>query len=125
MVKTRSISPIFTRSAVSLQRTTKKMREIQSQLPPEYEDHGWIWLFLRKPAATGNRKIVTGIVHEPSWLRLIEHTLIGLHDPASCGWSLSACSPALSISSVEFQRSNFQSSRMMHTFPLCPPAANS
>ena len=38
------------------QATTKKMREIESQLPPESENHGWIWLFLRKPAAAGDRK---------------------------------------------------------------------
>jgi hypothetical protein len=38
------------------QATTQKMREIQSQLPPEYENHGWIWLFLRKPATSGDGK---------------------------------------------------------------------
>ena len=27
-----------------------KMQELNAQLPAEYENHGWIWLFLRKPA---------------------------------------------------------------------------
>jgi hypothetical protein len=29
---------------------TKKMQELYKKLPPEYENHGWVWLFLRKPA---------------------------------------------------------------------------
>jgi hypothetical protein len=33
-----------------LQETRQKMQELQSQLPAESEYHGWIWLFLRKPA---------------------------------------------------------------------------
>ena len=33
-----------------LQEASQKMQELQSQLPAEYENHGWIWLFLRKPA---------------------------------------------------------------------------
>ena len=32
-----------------LQETSQKMQEIRSQLPAEYENHGWVWLFLRKP----------------------------------------------------------------------------
>ncbi len=28
----------------------EKMQELQARLPQEYEMHGWIWLFLRKPA---------------------------------------------------------------------------
>jgi hypothetical protein len=28
----------------------KRMQELQAKLPPEYENHGWVWLFLRKPA---------------------------------------------------------------------------
>jgi len=27
---------------------TTRMRELRDQLPPEYENHGWVWLFLRK-----------------------------------------------------------------------------
>lgn len=27
-----------------------KMQQLQSELPREYESHGWVWLFLRKPA---------------------------------------------------------------------------
>jgi VCBS repeat protein len=27
-----------------------KMQELRSRIPPEYENHGWVWLFLRKPA---------------------------------------------------------------------------
>ena len=27
----------------------ERMSRIQSEIPPEYEDHGWVWLFLRKP----------------------------------------------------------------------------
>ena len=28
----------------------RQMQEINGKLPPEYENHGWVWLFLRKPA---------------------------------------------------------------------------
>lgn len=28
--------------------TMEKMRAIQQKLPPEYESHGWVWLFVRK-----------------------------------------------------------------------------
>lgn len=28
----------------------QESRELRSQLPPDYENHGWIWLFLRRPA---------------------------------------------------------------------------
>ena len=28
----------------------RQMRELRAKLPPEYEEHGWVWLFLRKPA---------------------------------------------------------------------------
>jgi hypothetical protein len=28
----------------------KRMSEVRGKLPPEYENHGWIWLFLRKGA---------------------------------------------------------------------------
>jgi hypothetical protein len=36
---------------------TERMRALQAKLPPEYENHGWVWLFLRKPAElkTGSR----------------------------------------------------------------------
>jgi hypothetical protein len=30
----------------------KRLEEIQHKLPPEYEDHGWVWLFVRKPAGS-------------------------------------------------------------------------
>src|SRR5262249_28049245 len=33
-----------------LQESRQKMQELQSQLQAESEYHGWIWLFLRKPA---------------------------------------------------------------------------
>jgi hypothetical protein len=29
-----------------------KMPELRKSVPPEYEDHGWIWLFLRAPKVT-------------------------------------------------------------------------
>ena len=29
-----------------------KMFAVRQKLPPEYENHGWVWLFLRKPADT-------------------------------------------------------------------------
>jgi hypothetical protein len=32
-----------------LQEVSKKMNELHEKLPPEYENHGWVWLFLRKP----------------------------------------------------------------------------
>ena len=28
--------------------TVDNMQTLDSQLPPEYETHGWVWLFLRK-----------------------------------------------------------------------------
>jgi hypothetical protein len=27
----------------------RKMSDLRQKLPPEYENHGWVWLFLRKP----------------------------------------------------------------------------
>src|SRR5262249_43957934 len=33
-----------------LQEVRQKMHELQEKLPAEYENHGWVWLFLRKPA---------------------------------------------------------------------------
>jgi hypothetical protein len=33
-----------------LQEVSRKMQELQENLPPEFETHGWVWLFLRKPA---------------------------------------------------------------------------
>jgi hypothetical protein len=35
-----------------LQTLLDKMQEIRKKLPVEYENHGWVWLFLRKPAVT-------------------------------------------------------------------------
>lgn len=32
------------------QDVSKRMQELNAKLPPEYENHGWVWLFLRKPA---------------------------------------------------------------------------
>jgi hypothetical protein len=29
---------------------SRRMQELRAQLPPDYENHGWVWLFLRKPA---------------------------------------------------------------------------
>jgi hypothetical protein len=29
---------------------TKEMQDLRSKLPPEYENHGWVWLFLRSSA---------------------------------------------------------------------------
>ena len=31
---------------------SQKMHELQAKLPPEYENHGWVWLFLRKSAGS-------------------------------------------------------------------------
>ena len=31
----------------------ERMQELHAKLPPEYENHGWVWLFLRRPAAEG------------------------------------------------------------------------
>jgi hypothetical protein len=33
-----------------LQAIGSKMQELRAKLPPESENHGWVWLFLRKPA---------------------------------------------------------------------------
>jgi len=35
-----------------IQEVGKKMRELQEKLPPDFEEHGWVWLYLRKPAET-------------------------------------------------------------------------
>lgn len=35
---------------MELEEAGKRVKELQSQLPPEYEPHGWVWLFLRRPA---------------------------------------------------------------------------
>ncbi len=36
--------------AKELRTVTERMLELQKKVPPEYENHGWVWLFLRKPA---------------------------------------------------------------------------
>jgi flagellar motility protein MotE (MotC chaperone) len=33
-----------------LSKVRERMSALRDKLPPEYENHGWIWLFLRKPA---------------------------------------------------------------------------
>jgi hypothetical protein len=33
-----------------LRKVRDRMSALRDKLPPEYENHGWIWLFLRKPA---------------------------------------------------------------------------
>jgi hypothetical protein len=33
-----------------VQKVGQRMQELRSKLPPEYENHGWVWLFLRKHA---------------------------------------------------------------------------
>jgi hypothetical protein len=39
-----------------LREVSERMSALQEKLPPEYETHGWVWLFLRKPAeARGDR----------------------------------------------------------------------
>jgi hypothetical protein len=35
-----------------LSKVSQEMTELRSKLPPEYEQHGWVWLYLRKPADT-------------------------------------------------------------------------
>lgn len=35
-----------------IQQVDKKMWELQKKLPPDFEEHGWVWLYLRKPAET-------------------------------------------------------------------------
>jgi hypothetical protein len=35
----------------------QKMQDLRSKLPPEYENHGWVWLFVRKaPAAEADSR---------------------------------------------------------------------
>jgi hypothetical protein len=36
---------------VAFQGAIQRINEIRAKLPQEYENHGWVWLFLRKPAA--------------------------------------------------------------------------
>jgi len=33
---------------------SKKMSDLRAKIPPESENHGWVWLFLRKPAGQAN-----------------------------------------------------------------------
>jgi len=33
-----------------LQKVGQEMQELIAKVPPEYENHGWVWLYLRKPA---------------------------------------------------------------------------
>jgi hypothetical protein len=33
-----------------LREAIQKMQALREKVPPEYENHGWVWLFLRKPA---------------------------------------------------------------------------
>jgi len=33
-----------------LQEVGKELREVSAKIPAEYDNHGWVWLFLRKPA---------------------------------------------------------------------------
>ncbi len=33
-----------------MQTTSARMQALQAKLPREYENHGWVWLYLRKPA---------------------------------------------------------------------------
>ncbi|MFO0846868.1 MAG: VCBS repeat-containing protein, partial [Gemmataceae bacterium] len=35
-----------------LQGLVKRMGELRKVVPPEYENHGWVWLFKRKPAGS-------------------------------------------------------------------------
>lgn len=32
-----------------LEEVGRRMQELRAKAPPEYENHGWVWLFLRKP----------------------------------------------------------------------------
>jgi FG-GAP-like repeat len=35
-----------------LQEVSKRMQELREKIPPDYENHGWVWLFRRRPADT-------------------------------------------------------------------------
>jgi hypothetical protein len=37
-----------------LEDVQEKMTKLREKIPPEYETHGWVWLFRRKPAAAAN-----------------------------------------------------------------------
>ncbi len=32
---------------------SERMQDLRQKLPPEYENHGWVWFFARKPAEAG------------------------------------------------------------------------
>ena len=34
-----------------MQTLGQRMQELHKALPPEYETHGWVWLFLREEVA--------------------------------------------------------------------------
>jgi hypothetical protein len=42
----------FEKAQTEFQEVANKMQSLREQLPAEYENHGWVWLFLRKPAET-------------------------------------------------------------------------
>jgi hypothetical protein len=39
----------FEKRLEELNAVQQKLQELGKQIPPEYENHGWVWLFLRKP----------------------------------------------------------------------------
>ena len=38
------------RSQLQANAANQRMQDLRLKLPTEYENHGWVWLFLRKPA---------------------------------------------------------------------------
>ena len=43
-----------TRLEAELEKLGERMGELRRIVPPEYEDHGWVWLFLRAPKVQKN-----------------------------------------------------------------------
>ncbi|MHC4931014.1 MAG: FG-GAP-like repeat-containing protein [Planctomycetota bacterium] len=40
----------FEKRLQELHKVQQKLQDLGMRIPPEYESHGWVWLFLRKPA---------------------------------------------------------------------------
>jgi hypothetical protein len=39
-----------------LQKISERMQKLREKVPEDYEDHGWVWLFRRKPAAAAGAR---------------------------------------------------------------------
>jgi hypothetical protein len=38
-----------TKLQAEMKSVNQQLQELRAELPPEYENHGWVWLFQRRP----------------------------------------------------------------------------